>query len=93
MVGELLECVPEQFGRDIRTVRADEDGFPDAIGKRFLEGSLHAAAEVAGPLRNTGEIAARVTVSVRRIVLHLSSSCPYQALFRRVAATLVPDFG
>jgi len=39
------------------------------------------------------KIAARVTVSVRRIVLHLSSSCPYQALFRHVATTLVPDPG
>jgi hypothetical protein len=39
------------------------------------------------------KIAARVTVSVRRIVLHLSSSCPFQDLFRRVAATLIPDPG
>ena len=36
------------------------------------------------------KIAARVTVSVRRVVLHLSSSCPFQNLFRRVAATLIP---
>ena len=34
--------------------------------------------------------AARVTVSVRRIVLHLASSCPYENLFRTVAAGLVP---
>ncbi len=39
------------------------------------------------------KIAARVTVSVRRVVLHLSSSCPYQNLFRRVAASLIPDSG
>lgn len=39
------------------------------------------------------KIAARVTVSVRRVVLHLSSSCPFQSLFRRVAASLVPDPG
>jgi hypothetical protein len=39
------------------------------------------------------KIAARVTVSYRRIVLHLSSSCPFQDLFRRVAATLIPDPG
>lgn len=39
------------------------------------------------------KIAARVTVSFRRIVLHLSSSCPFQDLFRRVAATLIPDPG
>ncbi len=39
------------------------------------------------------KIAARVTVSVRRVVLHLSSSCPFQGLFRQVAATLVPSPG
>ena len=39
------------------------------------------------------KIAARVTVSVRRIVLHLASSCPYQHLFRQVAATLMPSPG
>jgi hypothetical protein len=39
------------------------------------------------------KIAARVTVSVRRIVLHLASSCPYQSLFRQVAATLIPTPG
>jgi hypothetical protein len=39
------------------------------------------------------KIAARVTVSFRRIVLHLSSSYPYQKLFRRVASTLIPDPG
>ena len=35
------------------------------------------------------KIAARVTLSVRRVVLHLSSSCPYQQLFRRVVSELV----
>jgi hypothetical protein len=39
------------------------------------------------------KIAARVTVSVRRVVLHLSSSCPFQGLFRRVAAPLILDSG
>ncbi len=39
------------------------------------------------------KVAARVTVSVRRVVLHLSSSCPFQNLFRRVAASLIPDSG
>jgi hypothetical protein len=39
------------------------------------------------------KIAARVTVSVRRVVLHLSSSCPFQHLFRHIAATLVPSPG
>jgi len=39
------------------------------------------------------KIAARVTVSVHRVVLHLASSCPFQCLFRTVAATLVPTPG
>ena len=36
------------------------------------------------------KVAARVTVSVRRIVLHLASSYPYESLFRTVAAGLMP---
>ena len=32
--------------------------------------------------------AARVTVSVRRVMLHLCSSCPYQGLFHAVARTV-----
>ena len=39
------------------------------------------------------KIAARVTLSVRRVVLHLSSSCPWQRLFRTVAAGLIPAPG
>ena len=36
------------------------------------------------------KIAARVIVSVRRVVLHLSSSYPYQRVFRAVANSLIP---
>jgi hypothetical protein len=36
------------------------------------------------------KVAARVTVSVRRIVLNLASSYPYKDLFGQVTATLVP---
>lgn len=39
------------------------------------------------------KIAARVTVSVRRIVLHLASSFPLQALFRQVTVALIPSPG
>ena len=35
------------------------------------------------------KVAARVVISVRRVVLHLSSAYPLHALFRRVAARLV----
>jgi len=34
------------------------------------------------------KVAARVVISVRRVVLHLSSAYPLQALFRRIAARL-----
>ncbi len=37
------------------------------------------------------KVAARVVVSVRRIVLHLSSSYPYQPLLRRLISQLVPS--
>jgi hypothetical protein len=36
------------------------------------------------------KVAARVTVSVRRVVLHLSSSYPYRTLFQHVAASVCP---
>jgi len=36
------------------------------------------------------KVAARVVTSVRRIVFHLSSSYPYQLVFRRAVARLVP---
>ena len=35
------------------------------------------------------KVAARVVISVRRIVLHLSSAYPLQALFRQTAAQLL----
>jgi hypothetical protein len=35
------------------------------------------------------KVAARVVVSVRRVVFHLSSSYPSEALFRRIAASLL----
>jgi len=37
------------------------------------------------------KIAARVSVSARRVVFHLSSNCPYQSLFRAAAASLLLD--
>lgn len=35
------------------------------------------------------KIAARVTYSVRRVVLHLCSHCPWQSLFRQLAGNLI----
>lgn len=37
------------------------------------------------------KVAARVVVSVRRVVLHLSSSYPYQSLLQRLVGRLVPS--
>ena len=37
------------------------------------------------------KVAARVVTSVRRVVFHLSSSYPYQLLFRAILARLSPD--
>ncbi|MEW4530130.1 transposase, partial [Maioricimonas sp. JC845] len=37
------------------------------------------------------KIAARVCVSARRVVFHLSTSCPHQSLFRTAAASLLLD--
>ncbi len=39
------------------------------------------------------KIAARVTYSVRRVVLHLCSHCPRQSLFRQLAGELIPSPG
>ncbi len=46
-----------------------------------LKGTELAKAQVTTIRTKLFKIAARVTVSVRRIVFHLSSSCPYQQLF------------
>jgi len=55
-----------------------------------LRGTELARAQVGTIRLKLFKIAARVRVSVRRIVLHLSSSYPYQPLLRRLADRLVP---
>ena len=55
-----------------------------------LKGTQLAQAQV-GTLRvKLLKVAARVRVSVRRVVLHLSSYYPYQPLFTRIVPRLVP---
>ena len=49
-----------------------------------------ASAQVSRIRLTLFKVAARVTVSVRRVVLHLASSYPYQQLFRQVASGLTP---
>jgi len=55
-----------------------------------LEGTELAKAQVSTIRTKLFKIAARVTVSVRRIVFHLSSYCPYQELFTVLARRLTP---
>ena len=50
------------------------------------------AGAQAGTIRlKLFKIAARVTVSVRRVVLHLCETCPYQSLWRQLVSRLVPQ--
>ena len=64
-----------------------------ALRRLYLAGTDLATAQVHRIRLTLLKLAARVTVSVRRIVLHFASSYPYQALFRTVAATLLPPPG
>ncbi len=49
-----------------------------------------AAAQVDRIRLTLLKVAARVTVSVRRVLIHLASSYPYQQLFRHVAISIAP---
>ena len=53
-----------------------------------LAGTEFAQAQVTTIRVKLLKIAARVKVSVRRIVFHLATSCPYQSLFRHAAQRL-----
>ena len=55
-----------------------------------LKGTELAGAQVTTIRLKIFKVAARVTTSVRRVVLYLSSSYPYQQLFTRLVARLVP---
>ena len=55
-----------------------------------LAGTELAKAQVTTIRTKLFKIAARVTLSVRRIVFHLSSYCPYQQLFALLVRRLTP---
>lgn len=55
-----------------------------------LKGTELAKAQVSTIRLKLLKVAARITVSVRRVVLHLSSHYPYQRLFTHILARLVP---
>jgi len=60
------------------------------LRREGLAGTELARAQVSTIRLKLFKIAARVVVSVRRIVLHLSSGYPYRMLLTRLAAQLVP---
>lgn len=55
-----------------------------------LAGTELAKAQVTTIRLKLFKVAARITTSVRRVVLYLSSAYPYQQLFTRLVARLVP---
>ena len=55
-----------------------------------LAGTELAKAQVTTIRLKLLKVAARITTSVRRVVLYLSSAYPYQQLFTRLVARLVP---
>jgi len=60
------------------------------LRREGLKGTELARAQVHTIRLKLLKVAARVVVTVRRVVLHLSSSCPYQALISHVVSRLVP---
>jgi len=58
------------------------------LRRQTLHGTKLAHAQVTTIRTKLIQIAARVKVSARRVVLHLSSTCPLQPLFRRLAQRL-----
>lgn len=61
-----------------------------ALRRLYLAGTDLATAQVNRIRLTLLKVSARVTVSVRRIVFHLASSYPYQALFRSLTTSLPP---
>jgi len=60
------------------------------LRRTALNNTELAAAQVDTIRLKLLKVAARVVISVRRVVLHLSSAYPLQDLFRRVVARLLP---
>jgi hypothetical protein len=56
-----------------------------------LQGTELATAQVTTIRLKLFKVAARITTSVRRVVLYLSSAYPYQRLFAGLVARLVPN--
>lgn len=63
----------------------------DHLRRTALTGTELARAQVTTIRLKLFKIAARLVTSVRRVVLHLSETYPYQTLFRQVVQRLVPQ--
>jgi len=64
-----------------------------ALRRTALVGTELARAQVGTIRLKLFKVAARVVVTVRRVMFHLSSSYPYQAVFREVFERLASDPG
>jgi hypothetical protein len=60
------------------------------LRRSYLAGTDLATAQVNRIRLTLLKLAVRVTMSVRRVVLHFASSYPYQSLFQSVATSLIP---
>ncbi len=61
------------------------------LRRTTLKGTELAAAQVETVRVKLLKVAARVRTSVRRVIFHFSSTYPYQQLFTRIVARLVPS--
>jgi len=61
------------------------------LRRTVLQGTELASAQVSTIRLKLLKVAARVVTSVRRVVFHLASSYPLQALFRQIVKRLVPQ--
>ena len=65
----------------------------EALRREYLADTPLDRAQVSTIRQKLLKVAARVVVSVRRIVFHLSSSYPYRSLFSQIAGALLPEKG
>ena len=65
------------------------DALVQALRRTALVGTELAEAQVGTIRQKVLKVAARVLVSARRVVFHLASSYPYQAIFREVYARVM----
>jgi len=61
------------------------------IRRTALAGTELAKAQVTTIRLKLFKIAGRVITSVRRVMFHLSSGCPYPSLFQQIVARLTPE--